>query len=1507
MAKLYLSSIILLLSLLFSFSKAYAVNINVGGAISSNTTWSADTVKITSDVTINNGVTLTISAGTFIQIQGQYKIDVKGRLLAIGTANQKIQFSPLSTTVGWKGVRFENTSSTNDSSKVVYCVFSGGRAVGGNSANDKSGGAIFMYNFSKLEISNSIFSNNYASYYGGAIALEYKASPLIINCLIVNNTAASTGGGIDIYNQSHPKIINTTIAYNSSTNGGGIWVSSSNPEISNSIFYGNSASNSSQIYGTVSSLSYCLVEGGASGTSIFDTIPGFVSPPAGAGSAYNGLLADFSLLSTSYLIDKGSNVSISSYNAKFDVIGKFRFDNGRTDIGAYEYISSLEACGAISSNTTWSGNVLLTCNVTVNNGNTLTIAPGTKIVATGPYYIDIDGRLLAQGTHDNYIELTAWDEDEGWLGLIFSSVSTSNDSSKIEYCKISNKVNTGSVSPYYYGSIYVSNYSKVLIRSNMVFNNYSKYGAGITLINSSAPIVNNLIVNNQVNYYGGAIYISGSGSSPLIINNSIVKNRSLNYSTAYAVYRSSGSPILRNNIIYYNVDNSGNHSATDNASTGMDMQYSLVEGGYTGTGNINADPLFKKITNMTGKGIDIEKFSFQLQTGSPCIDAGSSLTTGQQLPAVDLSGKTRVYSAGIDIGAYEDKSSLSVCGTISANTVWDANTINITCDVSIPTGVTVTIPAGIRVLFNGHYKIEVAGAIQALGNEGDSIVFTASDTTTGWEGILFDNVSENVNDSSIFQYCVFEYAKRTPTSSYLTGSAIAVRSSYEFRISDCRFSNNTSSGSYGYGAFSIYSFYSSSNQEVKVLRNTFTHNSGKYGIVYFSAGSGMNFTKNVLYDNTVTHGGILRLNYVEGKFEKNIFTNNNSTYGSVYNTYTASYGINTFSDNIIVNNQGTYTGGIYLNGINPELTNNTISNNYATSSSGAGAIYFSTDADAILKNNIIYGNDIFGGLPVQIRLHSVTADPKMYNNDIEGGKLAFTGDGAALNYSGVFKDNIDVSPGFTSASGGVGRSYSGLTADWSLAQGSQLINAGYKSTATAGSNLTDYAGNQRIYNGRVDIGAYENQDDIIAPCSITTDTEWEADTIFVSCNVTVSTGTKLTIKPGTTVLFSDFYGLLIEGSIVAEGTPNQPIIFTVADTNDFYDLSLADGGWDGINFNSVSPLNDSSIFSHCVFKYGKAFSTVYDEKNGGAINIYNTSKISIQNCIFSNNQALSYGGAIYLESGDISFCNNIVANNYARDGYAGGLYLWDFSGKFSNNTIVNNKGKYTGGVYVKGGESQINNNIFWGNIAYYYSSNSYGQLFFTNGYLNSMHNNLVQYGSSKIYGVSQLANYVDNITDDPGFLNPSLGNGIQYDGFSANWNISGSSPVLNGGKVNSVFTNFDYSGNNRVVADTIDIGAFEIQISDQFIDVQPVANTVCEGSGMSLTTHATVAANYQWQHNGADIPGATMFNYQVPAASLSDTGFYNCIIANSSWKYKTLIPLWFMLKLLPQLLPHLLL
>ncbi|NOY51102.1 MAG: hypothetical protein GXO88_11150, partial [Chlorobi bacterium] len=91
--------------------------------ISNDTAWTLDTVKVYNNVLIENNATLVIYPGTYVEFQGNYSIDVYGKLIARGvqsdsiffTINDSTDFSDTSTLVGgWGGIRFfENIIDTS--------------------------------------------------------------------------------------------------------------------------------------------------------------------------------------------------------------------------------------------------------------------------------------------------------------------------------------------------------------------------------------------------------------------------------------------------------------------------------------------------------------------------------------------------------------------------------------------------------------------------------------------------------------------------------------------------------------------------------------------------------------------------------------------------------------------------------------------------------------------------------------------------------------------------------------------------------------------------------------------------------------------------------------------------------------------------------------------------------------------------------------------------------------------------------------------------------------------------------------------------------------------------------------------------------------------------------------------------------------------------------------------------------------------------------------------------
>ncbi|MDQ4144828.1 MAG: hypothetical protein M3198_14035 [Actinomycetota bacterium] len=78
-------------------------------------------------------------------------------------------------------------------------------------------------------------------------------------------------------------------------------------------------------------------------------------------------------------------------------------------------------------------------------------------------------------------------------------------------------------------------------------------------------------------------------------------------------------------------------------------------------------------------------------------------------------------------------------GVIGVNTTWTkaASPYEVTANVGVDTGVTLSIEAGVRVIFKGPYRLQVAGRVLASGTEAEPITFSCGGTSRCWQGIEF--------------------------------------------------------------------------------------------------------------------------------------------------------------------------------------------------------------------------------------------------------------------------------------------------------------------------------------------------------------------------------------------------------------------------------------------------------------------------------------------------------------------------------------------------------------------------------------------------------------------------------------------------------------------------------------------------------------------------------------------------------------------------------------------------
>ena len=190
---------------------------------------------------------------------------------------------------------------------------------------------------------------------------------------------------------------------------------------------------------------------------------------------------------------------------------------------------------------------------------------------------------------------------------------------------------------------------------------------------------------------------------------------------------------------------------------------------------------------------------------------------------------------------------------------------------------------------------------------------------------------------------------------------------------------------------------------------------------------------------------------------------------------------------------------------------------------------------------------------------------------------------------------------------------------------------------------------------------FANAQTSIALDTINTNTVW-ADTIFLNSNVYIENGVQLKIKPGAVVIANDWYGIDCQGQILAQGTEQDSIKFTVADTTNFFDIYKTLGGWRGLNFDSTLATNDSSLIDFCILEYGKTADTSnYNIKSdGGAIFCNYFNKLIISNSTFKNNYSQGTGGAICLKYSTIIIYNNLFNNNWSIDRGAG-IFIFEKS------------------------------------------------------------------------------------------------------------------------------------------------------------------------------------------------------------------------------------------------------
>ncbi len=283
-------------------------------------------------------------------------------------------------------------------------------------------------------------------------------------------------------------------------------------------------------------------------------------------------------------------------------------------------------------------------------------------------------------------------------------------------------------------------------------------------------------------------------------------------------------------------------------------------------------------------------------------------------------------------------SQTDVSGNQSGTWTAAGSPYRITGHIRIPAGQTLTIEAGVRVEFQGRYRLYVDGKVVANGTEARPIVFTAADHNAGWAGIRLDQTP----DISEFHYCRFEYGKTDANGSYPDqhGGAVVLKNA-DAQFFHCVFEHNDATGDDDGMGGAVYGINTGSTTgtltrfedcvfrynhafgeggaikftndgHTQILRCVFEHNSAGYGggALFFYTAEGVTVSQCAFYENTASNSGggaVKTLNPQSSiSFVNCTFTQNHADGYAEGGAVDLSYADVTFTNCIIYNNTQQY-------------------------------------------------------------------------------------------------------------------------------------------------------------------------------------------------------------------------------------------------------------------------------------------------------------------------------------------------------------------------------------------------------------------------------------------------------------------------------------------------------------------------------------------------------------------------------------------------------------------------